>query len=207
MTVIPWWALLSSGGAPLVLVSGWALGQALQPTGYDAMVDSISALAGQGAAYSWLMTGALYLLGVCYLATAVGLRAAAMPGRVVLAFGGVASVLVALSPEPNGGTSMRHLVSTGIGFTLLALFPVLAAERGSPRIWPLKPATGYAVTALMAVGAAWFLVELHSHSIAGLAERILTTCQSLWPLVIVVAYLTSDDDALYRKSLYRHSLR
>jgi hypothetical membrane protein len=186
MTLVPWWVLVSAGCAPVALICGWALAATLQPAGYDAMVDSISALAAQGAADQWLMTAALYVLGVCHLATAIGLRAAAFSGRVVLACGGVASVVVALSPEPTGGTSLRHLVSTGIGFTLLALFPVLAAERETSAVWALRPTTGTAVTAAMAAGAAWFLIELHGHSIAGLAERILTAVQAVWPLVVVV---------------------
>ncbi|HET9167902.1 MAG TPA: DUF998 domain-containing protein [Actinospica sp.] len=190
MTFVPRWVLLSSGCAPLVLIGGWALSAALQPPTYSAMLDSISALAAHGAAYPWLMTGALYVLGVCHVVTALGLRVAAMPGRVVLAGGGVASVAVALSPEPTGGTSLRHLVTTGIGFTLLALFPTLAAWRNASPVWALRRETGYAVTGLMAAGAAWFLVELHGHGAAGLAERILTGAQSVWPLIIVVACVT-----------------
>jgi hypothetical membrane protein len=187
MTFVPWWALASSGCAPLVLIFGWAYSASLQPATYNPMVDSISALAAHGAADPWLMTGALYLLGVCHFTTAVGLRAAALPGRVVLACGGAASIAVALSPEPIGGTSLRHMVTAGIGFTLLAVFPLLATHRGSRLNWALRPATGMSVTVLMTVGAAWFLVELHGHGVAGLAERILTAVQSFWPLVIVVA--------------------
>lgn len=181
--------MLSSGFAPAVLIGGWALGASLQPTGYNAMVDSISALAAQGAVDSWLMTGALFALGASYFTTAFGLHAAATPGRVALACAGVASVLVALSPEPAGGTSLRHLVTTGIGFTLLALFPVLAAESETSPVWALRPSTGYAVSALMAAGAAWFLIELHGHGAAGLAERILTGAQASWPLIVVAACL------------------
>jgi hypothetical membrane protein len=187
MTFVPWWARLSSACAPLVLIGAWALSAELQPATYTAMDDSISALAAQGAAYPWLMTCALYVLGLCYLTTAIGLRTAAMPGRVVLACGGVVSIVVALSPEPTGGTSLRHLVSTGVGFTLLALFPVLAAEHRVSPVWALRRRTGYIVTGLMAAGAAWFLVELHGHGAAGLAERILTGAQAAWPFIVVVA--------------------
>lgn len=189
MTLVPRWAVLSSGCAPAVLIAGWALGATLQPAGYNPMDASISALAADGATDPWLMTGALFVLGASYLATAFGLRAAAAPGRVVLACAGVASVLVALSPEPIGGTSLRHLVTTGIGFTLLALFPVLAAQGENSPVWALRPSTGYAVTALMAAGAAWFLLALHGHGVAGLAERILTTAQASWPLIVIVACL------------------
>ncbi|MBR7838615.1 DUF998 domain-containing protein, partial [Actinospica durhamensis] len=110
-----------------------------------------------------------------------------------LACGGVASIVVGLSPEPaDGGTSLRHLFSTAIGFTLLALFPILAAVRGLAPNWTLRPTTGRVLTVLMAGGAAWFLVELHGHGVAGLAERILTAAQTTWPLVIVAACLAES---------------
>ncbi len=189
MTLVSRWAVLTSGCAPAVLIGGWALGASVQPAGYNAMVESISALAAQGAVDSWLMTGALFALGASYFTTALGLRAASTPGRVALACAGVASILVALSPEPAGGTSLRHLVTTGIGFTLLALFPVLAAEGETSPVWALRPTTGYAVTALMTAGAGWFLFELHGHGAAGLAERILTGAQASWPLIVAVACL------------------
>lgn len=193
MPLVPWWALLSSGCAPVVLVSGWTLAATLQPAGYDPMIQSISSLAAEGAADRWLMTGALFLLGVCDIATAFGLRAAALPGRLLLAFGGLAAILVSLSPEPNGGTSLRHLTATGVGFTALALWPILGAARADPAVgaatWPLRPRVGYVAAALMLAGAAWFLLELHGHGDAGLAERVLTGVQALWPLIVVGACL------------------
>ena len=191
MVVVPWWVLLSSACAPVALIGGWVLAAALQPAGYDPMVQSISSLAAQGAADRWLMTSALFVLGFCHMTTALGLRTAAGPGRVALGCGGVASVAVALSPEPAGGTSLSHLVSTGVGFTAVALWPVIAAMRGAATTWALKPATGYVATALIAVGAVWFLVELHGHGAAGLAERVLTGAQSTWPLIVVVACVSS----------------
>lgn len=188
MPLVPWWALLSSGCAPVVLIGGWALAEAVQPVGYDPMVQSISSLAAYGASDRWMMTASLFLLGLCHAVTALGLRAAALPGRIALGFGGGASVLVALSPEPWGGTTLRHLVATGMGFTALALWPVLAATGpGRAMVWALRPWIGYATMLLMTAGAAWFLVDLHGHGAAGLVERILTGYQSLWPLVAVAA--------------------
>jgi hypothetical membrane protein len=188
MPFVPWWALLSSTGALLSLIAGWALGAALQPPGYNPMVESISALAADGASYRWVMTGALFVLGVCHAFTALGLRAAALPGRVTLACGALASFAVALSPEPCcGATSLRHIVSTSIGFTALAVWPVLAAVPGRAPVWALRRKVGYGVTAALAIGAAWFLLLLHGHGAAGMAERVLTGAQSLWPLVVVTA--------------------
>jgi hypothetical protein len=188
MPLVPWWVLLSSGCAPVVLIGGWALAETVQPAGYDPMVQSISSLAAYGASDRWMMTASLFLVGVCHAVTALGLRAAALPGRIALGCGGGAAVMVALSPEPGGGTTLRHLVSTGVGFTALALWPVLAATRpGRAMVWALRPWAGYATMVLMTAGAAWFLVELHGHGAAGLVERILTGYQSIWPLIAVAA--------------------
>jgi len=189
MPFVPWWALLSSTCALFALIGGWALGASLQPPGYNPMVESISALAADGATDRWVMTGALFVLGVCHAFTALGLRAAALPGRVTLACGALASFAVALSPEPCcGGTSVRHMVSTGIGFTALALWPVLAAMPGrAAPVWALRRIIGYGVTLLLVIGAGWFLLLLHAHGAAGFAERVLTGAQSLWPMVVVVA--------------------
>jgi hypothetical protein len=41
----------------------------------------------------------------------------------------------------------------------------------------------------MAMGAAWFLLELHLHGVAGVAERAVTTLQSVWPFVVALSCL------------------
>ncbi len=55
--------------------------------------------------------------------------------------------------------------------------------------WALRPLPSLGATAAMAVGMAWFLVELHLQGVAGVAERAVTTLQSLWPLVVVLSCL------------------
>jgi hypothetical protein len=44
----------------------------------------------------------------------------------------------------------------------------------------------------MAAGAAWFLIELYLHGVAGVAERVVTTLQSVWPFVVVVSCLRAS---------------
>jgi hypothetical membrane protein len=189
MARVAWWALLSSACAPVLLIGGWATAATLQPAGFDPTTQTISALAAYGATDRWLMTSALISVGLCHLITAIGLRVVAFGGRLGLACGGVATVFVGLFPEPNGGTSLGHLVSTGIGFTALAFWPSLAAARGRIAPWILTAPVSLAVTATMLVGGAWFLLELHDHGAAGAAERALTGAQTFWPLVVVFCLL------------------
>ena len=191
MPVIPWWALLSSGCAPFVLIGGWTVAAILQPTRYNPVSQTISTLASYGATDRWVMTGALLVLGACHLVSAIGLRPAAPAGRAVLAFGGFACVAVAMFPEPDSGSTVQHTAATTIGFIALALWPSMAARRGAAWPWPLRTTPAIAVTALLFGGAIWFLDVLHHHGPIGASERVLTTAQAVWPLVVALACVSS----------------
>ncbi|MER7489983.1 DUF998 domain-containing protein [Streptomyces sp. NPDC126497] len=189
MLLVPRWVLFSSGCAPVLLTGGWVIAGSLEGPAYDPASQTISVLAAYGAAGSRVMTAVFLALGACHLLTAWGLRAAATAGRVALAGGGAAALAVALLPVPSSGGSLRHGAAAAAGFALLALWPLLAAGRGGAAPWALRPAVSSVATASMVVGAAWFLVEMHRQGMAGVAERVVTTLQSLWPFVVVVSCL------------------
>ncbi|MER7518326.1 DUF998 domain-containing protein [Streptomyces sp. NPDC126499] len=206
MRAVPKWTLVPSGCAPVVLVAGWTTAGALEGPSYDAVRQTISVLAAYGAAGFWVMTGALLALGVCHLATAWGLRAAAPAGRAALAAGGVAALAVAMVPTPSSGGALRHGSVAAVGFTLLALWPVLAARGGDrPAPWALRRAPAYAATLLMGLGALWFLVEANRQGAAGVAERLVTCVQSAWPLVVVVSCLRHQRAGADRRSPTRRA--
>ncbi|MFF7557011.1 DUF998 domain-containing protein [Streptomyces olivaceus] len=189
MRLVPKWALLSSGCAPVVLVGGWTGAALFEGPSYDPVTQTISVLGAYGAPGFWVMTLAFVALGLCHLLTAWGLRAAATAGRAALAGGGLAALAVAVLPAPSSGGSLRHGAVTVVGFTLLAVWPVLAVNGGSAAPWALRLAPSLAVTALMAAGGAWFLVAMGRHGDAGIAERVVTFMQSLWPLVVAASCL------------------
>ncbi|WP_086846470.1 DUF998 domain-containing protein [Streptomyces coeruleofuscus] len=189
MRSVPKWALLSSACAPAVLIIGWMVAAALQGPAYDPAAQTISVLAAPGGSGYWVMTGAFIALGTCHLLTAWGLRPAAAPGRVALAAGGASALVVALVPAPSSGGSLSHGSVAVIGFIVLAAWPVLAARTGDSVPWALRPLPSLGATAVMAVGAAWFLLELHLHGVAGVAERAVTTLQSVWPFVVALSCL------------------
>ncbi|MEW1683354.1 DUF998 domain-containing protein [Streptomyces sp. NPDC093594] len=194
MLLVPRWVLLSSGFAPLLLIAGWVIAAALEGSAYDPVTQTISVLAAYGASGSWVMTGAFIALGVCHLLTAWGLRAAAVAGRAALAGGGVAALVVALVPAPSSGGSLGHGSVAAVGFVLLALWPVLAADGRHTAPWALRPTPSLAATALMVAGAAWFLIEMHRNGMTGVAERVVTAVQSLWPFVVVTSCLRHRTD-------------
>lgn len=193
MRSVPRWALLSSGCAPVLFAGGWTIAGLLEGPAYDPVTQTISVLAADGASGFRVMTGALVTLGACHLLTAWGLRAAALAGRVALAGGGVVAMAVALLPAPSSGGSLRHGSVTAVGFVLLAVWPVLAAHSGGAAPWGLRLVPSIGVTALMGVGALWFLIEIQGRGAAGVAERVVTSVQSLWPFVVVASCLHHPD--------------
>jgi len=165
--------------APIAVVGGWTWAAALQPSGYSSTRDTISALAARSATDRWVMTGALVILGVCHLTTALGLVEARRIGRTLLATGGLATLAVAAWPQPSGG----HVPAATLGFILLALWPVLS---GVPSRRIASTATIVLVTLL-----GWLAAEIHDGSVVGLSERIVVAAQALWPLAAVLAVAIS----------------
>lgn len=84
------------------------------------------------------------------------------------------------------GDPRNHGSATAAGLVLLAAWPVPAADVSGAAPWALRPAPSVVATAGTAVGAARFLVEAHRHGAAGVAERVVTAVQCLWPFVVVV---------------------
>ena len=111
MRGVPWWGVISSAAAPVLLIGGWTVAAGLQPRSFNPVADTISALAALNATDRWVMTFALLAVGACYVATALALRMAASPGRLILTAGGAATVLVAANPEPAGSGSLPHTLS------------------------------------------------------------------------------------------------
>ncbi|MFN2494793.1 MAG: DUF998 domain-containing protein [Pseudonocardiaceae bacterium] len=176
--------MLSASCAPVLLIGGWELAAARQPGGFDPVAATISALAAHGAADRWIMTTGLAGVGLCHVITALGLRSAAVPGRLLLAAGGAASVAVATFPQPVTGDSTAHVLAASITFPALSLWPALAWQRGAGppgRVGSLAAASGL----LGLLG--WFGFEFFREgALIGLTERVLAGTQSLWPLVAVL---------------------
>jgi hypothetical membrane protein len=133
------------------------------------------------------MTAALAALGICYLVTAFGLRPAARAGRIVLAVGGVATVLVAVFPLPRTGASSAHTAAAGVAFAALALWPALAGRRGRAVPWGLRRSVSVTAAMVLSVLVGWFALALPRGVDVGLVERFAAGAESIWPLLVVVA--------------------
>jgi hypothetical membrane protein len=183
---VPWWVLLSSATAPVVLIGGWVLAAGRQPAGFDSTVETISALAARDATDRWLMTAALFGVGVCHVVTALGLARAAEAGRIVLGLGGVATTLVAVFPLPASGSSPEHAVAAGVAFGALAVWPAFAWRRSGHRPAALRPGVSFAATLVLLGLVVWFAVALGAGGPVGLAERFAAGAQACWPLIVAL---------------------
>jgi hypothetical protein len=185
---VPWWGLVSSAAAPVLLVGGWSGAARLQPQPVDPVADTVSALAAVGAADRWVMTLTFALVGVCYIVTGIALRLAGAAGRLILAAGAAAGMLVAVNPQPAHGGSPSHALWASVGFAALAVWPAGAWRRGPEVPWALRPAVCAGVVVVLAVLVAWFGLEVVTGAgHAGLAERVLGLAQAVWPLMAVLS--------------------
>jgi hypothetical membrane protein len=195
VTTIPGWGLFSSVAAPVLLIGGWTVAARVQPGGFDAVHDTISALAADDASHRWVMTAALAGVGVAHVTTALALPPAAPAARWVLATGGVATALVAAYPLPSSnGSSTPHSVTAGIAFVSLGVWPALSWRRrrvGQPEAQhvpvPFRPGVGLAASGVLLAGLGWFFAELFKDGDrVGLSERVAAGSQALWPLAAVL---------------------
>jgi hypothetical membrane protein len=186
---VPWWGLVSSAAAPVLLIGGWTVAADLQPAAFDPVSDTISALAAFGAADRWVMTAALAGVGLCHVTTALALRPLARPGRVLLGTGGVATVLVAAFPLPDDdGGSMRHTLAAAVTFLALSAWPAVAWRRGARWPAPARPGVALGAAAVLMGLLGWLGAELAADDgRVGVAERVTAGAQALWPLAAVAA--------------------
>lgn len=186
---VPWWARASSLLAPVLLIGGWTLAAALQPGGFDSSVRTISDLAAIDAGDRWVMTLGIGGTGLCHVVTALGLRPAARPGRVLLALGGVATVLVALFPLPGGGgSSGAHSAVAFVSFVLLTVWAPYAGVRDAEAPWGLRRRTALVAGAVLgALTLLFFATVVAGATDVGLTERLAAGAQALWPAAVVAS--------------------
>jgi hypothetical membrane protein len=181
------WATVSTALAPLAMIGGWLVAETFQPPSYSPLQSSISGLAALGAADRWIVTGALFLVGACYLVTAACLPGVRGPARIVLLIAGISSVGIAVSPVPLHGPDPQHLAWTSLGAVAIAIWPAFTASRAPAQPLILRPRGAAAVTAVSVALLVWLTAETQGGSALGLAERLVTGLQVTWPFIVLLA--------------------
>lgn len=184
MKAIPSWAVVAAGAAPVLLIGGFFLATAIQPASYNPVRDTISELAAQGATDSWVMTSALAGVGFCYLITALGLHPARRAGRVLLAAGGTATLLIATFRQPHHGYSLPHELAVIAAALTCCTWPLFASHRLHSSLL-LTRTPSIAATGVLLGLAAWYALESHG-ALLGLAERCAAAAPAMWLLAVVL---------------------
>jgi len=184
---VPWWAVVSAGLSPVWATGGWLIADVVQPASYSPIRQTVSVMAGHAGTDRWIMTGALFLVGSCQLATAGGLAGVGVPARILLAVAGLCSIGIAESPEPVRGSTPQHLAWTSLGAVTLAVWPAFVARRAPP--WPLILSSyGRAVvTAAYIALLGWLVIETQGGRDLGLAERLFLSIETCWPFIVAIA--------------------
>jgi Protein of unknown function (DUF998) len=183
----PGWVLVTAGLAPVLVIGGPLVAGALQPTSYSPLRDTVSALAGQGGTQPWIVTTALFAVGGCYLATAVGLAGLRFPARILLAVAGLCSIGIAASPEPAVGSTPQHLAWTALGAATITVWPVFTVRRGPGQPLILTARGAAVVTAMFVALLGWLLLETRDGTLLGLSERVMSAVQTSWPFIVALA--------------------
>ena len=184
---VPGWAVVSAALSPVLLVSAWLVADALQPASYSPMRQTVSVMAGLGGTDRWVMTGALLAIGGLHLVTAAGLTALRAPARFLLVVAGGASIGIALCPEPVVGSTPAHLAFTALGAVTIAVWPAFTATRAVPRPAILSPVGAAVATTVFLILLSWLAAETQGGSDLGLAERLSSSVETCWPLVVALS--------------------
>ena len=186
---VPWWGVISSAAAPVLLVGGWTVAAERQPPSFDPVSDTVSELMAVDATDRWVMTTAFLAVGICYVITGTALRPARLAGRLILITGAVAGMLVTANPQPAaGGGSVPHAIWAALGFAGLAAWPAGAWRWGSSAPWGLRPGFCFGAVAIQLILLTWFAAEIATGAgQAGLAERVVGVDQVLCPLTVVLS--------------------
>ncbi|PVZ11013.1 DUF998 domain-containing protein [Actinomycetospora cinnamomea] len=172
---------------PVVFLLGGFAAEAAQPPGtYDASGQTVSTLAGRGAAERWIMATVLAAMGVIYLLVAAGLRGVPRLARLVLGLGGAAALVAALAAQPAHGSSTVHMAATVTAVLALILWTLpLAADRS---LDPGLRRGSLVAAAVMTAGLAWLCAQAWTDGTwLGVVERVLILTQTVWPIRVAIA--------------------
>ncbi|MDH6532408.1 putative membrane protein [Aurantimicrobium minutum] len=171
---------------PVQSVVGWSLSAALWP-GYDPIAQTISELASPESPVRYLQSSFFILGALIDIVVALRFTVIALPARVLIFLGGLATIGLTIYPTPLVGVSEPHRVFATISFVIFSVWPVFGmrfSREWPPIVRPLASIVSTLILGAIAIGflGVWTNPDIHT---AGLWERVVTTSQAVYPALVI----------------------
>ena len=180
-------ALLAATIGPVQSVLGWVIAGSLWP-GYDPIRKTISDLAADDSPVQWIQTSFFVLGGTLSLLAAIFARSLAMPGRIMIFLGGLATYGFAYFTTPSqDGHSDMHRYFAIASFVLFSAWPIFSMRLNKQYPWVLRPAGAIVATIGFTIISLWFLSTWTNPDAnnVGLVERVIATAQTTYLSVVI----------------------
>jgi hypothetical membrane protein len=180
-------ALFAATIGPIQSVLGWLIAGSLWP-GYDPIRKTISDLAADDSPVQALQSSFFILGGTLSLIAAIYARSLAMPGRVIIFAGGLATYGFTYFTTPSqDGSSDMHRVFAIISFVLFSAWPLFSMRTSKEYPWVLRPMGAVVATLGFTVISLWFLSTWTNPDATnvGLVERIIATAQTAYLSAVI----------------------
>lgn len=180
-------ALFAATIGPIQSVLGWVIAGSLWP-GYDPIRKTISDLAADDSPVQWIQSSFFVLGGTLSLLAAIFARSLAMPGRVIIFLGGLATYGFTYFTTPSqDGHSDMHRYFAIASFVLFSAWPIFSMRLSKQYPWVLRPAGAIVATIGFTIISLWFLSTWTNPDAnnVGLVERVIATAQTTYLSVVI----------------------
>jgi hypothetical membrane protein len=180
-------ALFAATIGPIQSVLGWLIAGSLWP-GYDPIRKTISDLAADDSPVQWIQSSFFLLGGTLSLLAAIFARSLAMPGRVIIFLGGLATYGFTYFTTPSqDGHSDMHRYFAIASFVLFSSWPIFSMRLNKQYPWVLRPAGAIIATIGFTIISLWFLSTWTNPDAnnVGLVERVIATSQTTYLSVVI----------------------
>ena len=181
-------AVITAILGPIQSVSGWMISGALWP-GFDPIKKTISDLAADDSPVQAIQSSFFILGGTLSIIAAIYARTLALPGRITIFAGGLATYGLTYFTTPSqDGYSWPHRYFAIASFILFSIWPLLSMRLDKNYPWILRPWGSVLSTAVMGVIAGWFLLTWldPNATTTGLVERVIATAQTGYLSLVIL---------------------
>jgi len=181
------WVPVFAGLSPTLLTIAWLIGDAVQPTSYSPMRQTVSVLAGRAGTDRWIRHRRGCNARSVPFRDCRRLRVLPLRARVGLVVAGLAAIGIAASPQPVSGAGHSIWYSPALVRSPITVWPALAAQRRAPA--SILVSASYLGRRVLRFPDLALLDRGRDQvgGSLGLAERVSSAIQTGWPVAVAVS--------------------